>query len=46
VTESVVLPPDPRGGIMPSPQLKPAQDNIRYTHSQTCSIAPPDAQIR
>jgi hypothetical protein len=38
VTESVGLPPDPRGSMMPSPQLKFADDQTRYTHSQLVQL--------
>jgi hypothetical protein len=38
VTESVVLPPDPKGAIMPSLQLKLAQVNTRYTMAQLIEL--------
>jgi hypothetical protein len=33
-----MLPPDPEGAIMPSLQLKLAEDHTRYTHSQLVQL--------
>ena len=38
VTESVVLPPDPEGAIMPSPQLSLLDDHTRYTMEQLIQL--------
>jgi hypothetical protein len=38
VTESVVLPPDPEGAIMPSLQLKLSDEHTRYSMSQLVQL--------